>query len=66
MHGKSSEATVTIELTDKAKDAYAKFLDSSAEPAVCQVKLFYSLVSKLEIGAVQNQDQDLQGPQEPY
>ena len=43
------EATVRIKLTDKAKDTYVKFLGGSTENSVCHVKLFYSLVSKLEI-----------------
>ena len=44
-----AEATVTIKLTDKAKDTCVKFLGGSAEHAVRNVKLFYSQVSKLEI-----------------
>ncbi len=32
---KMLEATVTIKLTDKAKDTYAKFTDGSVETAVC-------------------------------
>ena len=43
------EATVTIKLTDKAKDTYIKFTGGSAEAAVCHVKLFYSLVEKIEL-----------------
>ena len=43
------EATVTIKLTDKAKDTYVRFLGGSTEAAVCHVKLFYSLVKKLEL-----------------
>ena len=45
----SSEATVIITLTDKAKDTYVKFTGGSAEAAVCHVKLFYSLVEKMQL-----------------
>ena len=34
------EATVTIKLTDKAKDTYVKLTGGSAEAAVCHMKLF--------------------------
>ncbi len=34
------ETTVTIKLTDKAKDTYVKFTGGSAEAAVCHLKLF--------------------------
>ena len=36
----TSKATVTIKLTDKAKDTYVKFTDGTPEAAVCHVKLF--------------------------
>ncbi len=38
-----------IKLSDKVKDTYVKFLDGSTEADVCHVKLFYSLVDKLEL-----------------
>ena len=44
-----SEATVTIKLTNKAKDTYIKFTGGNPETAVRHVKLFYSLVDKLEL-----------------
>jgi hypothetical protein len=44
-----SEATVTIKLTNKAKDTYVKFSGGTPEQAVRHVKLFYSLVDKLEL-----------------
>ena len=43
------EATVTIKLTDKAKETYVQFLGGSTETTVRHVKLFYSLVKKLEL-----------------
>ena len=43
------EATVTIKLTDKAKDMHVKFTAGTPEAAVCHVKLFYSLVDKMEL-----------------
>ena len=43
------EATVTIKLTDKAKDTYVKFTGGTPEAAVHHVKLFYSLVEKMEL-----------------
>ena len=43
------EATVTNKLNEKAKDTYVKFLGGSAEHVVCHVKLFYSLVDKMEL-----------------
>ena len=39
-----SEATVTIKLTNKAKDTYSMFTDGNPEAAVRHVKLFYSLI----------------------
>ena len=44
-----SEAMVIIKLTDKAKDTYTKFTGGNPEAAVCHVKLFYSLVDKMEL-----------------
>ena len=44
-----SEATVTIKLTNKAKDTYIKFTGGNPEAAVRHVKLFYSLVDKMEL-----------------
>ena len=43
-----SEATVTIKLTDKAKYTYTKFTGGNPEAAVRHVKLFYSLIEKME------------------
>ena len=47
--GKLSKATVTIKLTDKAKDTYVNFTGGTPEAAVRHVKLFYSLVDKMEL-----------------
>ena len=44
-----SDATVTIKLTNKAKDTYTKFASGNPETVVRHVKLFYSLVDKLEL-----------------
>ena len=43
------KATVTIKFTDKAKDTYVKFTGGSPEQAVCHVKLFYSIASKMDL-----------------
>jgi len=43
------KATVTIKFADKAKDAYVKFTGGSPEQAVCHVKLFYSIASKMDL-----------------
>jgi len=43
------KATVTVKFTDKAKDTYVKFTGGSSEQAVCHMKLYYSLVSKMEL-----------------
>ena len=45
----TSEATVTIKLTNEAKGTYVKFTGGTPEAAVCHVKLFYSLVDKMEL-----------------
>ncbi len=46
---KMSKATVTIKLTEKAKDTYVKFTGGTPEAAVHHMKLFYSLVDKMEL-----------------
>ena len=54
-----SEATVTIKLTDKAKDTYIKFTGGNPEAAVRHVQLFYSLVDKLELKLQYDAKQEL-------
>ena len=44
------KATVTIKFANKAKDTCVKFTGGSPEQAVCHVKLFYSITSKMDDG----------------
>ena len=54
----TSKATVTIKLTSKAKDTYVKFTDRTPEAGVRHVKLFYSLVDKMELMSQFETEQD--------
>ena len=45
----SEQATMTIKFTIKEKYMYVKFTGGSPEQAVCHVKLFYSIASKMDL-----------------